>query len=45
MKCNRGTELVCYYYDKCLLAFKCPNVPQGIRKKLKEAQKEKLKKG
>ena len=38
MKCNRETELVCYYYDKCKLAYNCRNVPRGIRENLKKQE-------
>lgn len=34
MKCNKETDLVCTYWDKCDKAKKCGNVPKGIRNKL-----------
>ena len=34
MKCNKGTDLVCTCYEKCNKAWKCYNVPIGIRNKL-----------
>ena len=37
MKCNleKGIDIVCYKYEKCKEAYKCENVPKGIREKLK----------
>lgn len=37
MKCNlkEGMDIVCYRYEKCTKAYKCKNVPKGIREKLK----------
>ena len=35
MKCNKKTNLVCTYWEKCSDAQSCPNVPTGIRRKLK----------
>ena len=34
MKCNKGTDLVCTYWDKCENASACLNVPKGIKNKL-----------
>lgn len=34
MKCNIGTGLVCYNWEKCARAKKCPNVLLGMRRSL-----------
>lgn len=44
MKCNRGTPLVCYCYERCKYASTCPNVLIGIRKKLQKEEMLKSKK-
>ncbi len=44
MKCMKGTNIVCYYYEKCNKAKDCKNVPKGIRKKLSQNKKNELEK-
>ena len=34
MRCNKGTSVVCTYWDKCQKALFCSNVSRGIRNKL-----------
>ena len=45
MKCMKGTDNVCYYYEKCNMAKDCENVPKGIRKKLSRTKKDEVGKG
>lgn len=42
MRCNLISKIneVCYKYEKCPNACNCPNVLQGIRKKLKQEKEE-----
>ena len=43
MKCNKETDMVCTSYERCKLAWFCPNVPIGIITKLKKEKINKIK--